>query len=239
MDGNKDTTSTIKKNSRKRTISISHPKISGNTKIPKPTSAPSLAKSTIPKSPRRGILTLGGRFSDQKSKPVCTLGNPLGEIMKLRASFPDFPKKMMECLVIKYNGNCGKVFKILTSKGWTPSGSVTKKSFTNGVNSHFTLHYYHGRFPGLEKIKEIIKDKQTGSFLTYYKTAATTNLETKSVDENSVKYFVCCKLESGEIAEKHIQVIEIPDIVRDLLSLTESIKAPRKRDLTCVPGYVY
>lgn len=154
---------------------------------------------------------------------------PISDLKRLKEGFPDFPSKMMEYLFLRYNGNCGKIFNSLVKKGWTPKG-VTKKSFCNRTNKHFTLSYYYGIAPKADILELLFKKQPPGAFITYYRYSS-------GGDNNLYKYFLCFKAKNGKLAERCIPNLEITETIKYVLQLEKEVHTPTKIDLTCIPGF--
>lgn len=169
--------------------------------------------------------------SDKKSKSVkkvVNVNDPSGDIKKLFSMFPSFPKKMMTCLLLRQDGNCYKVFKELSHKGWKSSDGSKKNPFRNKANKHLTVPYFFGISPSKSLIKSIFKDANVGSFITYFKYA----------DKHSSKfsYVLCSKNVRGKIVEKYIDQFQIPD--GNCASVHGGpLHDKRKRDLTWIPCF--
>ena len=79
--------------------------------------------------------------------------------------FPDFPKAMLNALVIREQGNMKAVASYLLDKGWGKSGPLINTLSTT-ENSHFTVKYFWGNLK--PSYLEELKTNPVGSYFTAF-----------------------------------------------------------------------
>ena len=143
----------------------------------------------------------------------------------LYKAFPKFPKKMMDCLIVQYEGNYRKIYKMLTSKGWDTS--IDRRSFSNKADPHLTTRYYFG-IRTKDSTAGLLENCPTGSYLTYY----------RYVGELLV-YFLKYKNTNGDIVECRIsrcflypETIQLTNLKHPLVNYDDV------RDMTYIPPSV-
>lgn len=163
-------------------------------------------------------------------KAIPTLGSPkriaefeaqLSEIqfLALIECFPDFPLKMLHCLVIQHNGNFYEIYKTLEAKGWKPR--TTKQIYRNEPDPHITTKYYFGLLPSEVFREKLFKGKSIGSFITYYKYI-----------NGSPQYFFCSK-KDGAIVEYRI---DGPNNIPLHTDFSDAIIDKRTRKVSWIPN---
>ena len=115
-------------------------------------------------------------------------------------AFPNFPAKMMNCLILKSKGNCREVFLHLRSKGWKPI-KYTKKSFSDSFDKHFTISYFHGIYS--PNIYEEIVAAPAGTYLTCYK-----------LTPSRIRYYCINKDKNSFITEQVIDNCEVQPTIQ-------------------------
>merc|ERR1711862_543148 len=217
--------------------------IPDNCKVTKKKSLPTFLESRVyavsnnmeNASPRdSSVLTQGFLSSDdikvlavtkqQSAEKFCEKPILLDYINLLSMSFPDFPKRMIESLVARFDGNCDAVYNFLLGRDLKPISADL--AFEDKVDEHFTCPYYFGQAPSRKEIIQILRPYGSGHFITYYRTCE---------DANQFKYYVCYKNRASEISEKAIRLPFIPDVLKTALGLTEGIRCPNTRDRYFVP----
>ena len=159
-----------------------------------------------------------------KSTEILNIPSLIDEVIELRNGYSEFPLKMLLHLIVRFEGNTAQVHYYLQSKGWR---SCRILQLLDNEDPHFTTLYYHGLLPDFNEANSLLKPKSIpcGTFITYYRHTSESTRE--------YKYFLCYKNFSGSIIEKPIRMPVIPDVLRNALGLSRSIKCPpslRKAD---------
>mmetsp|Transcript_15499 Transcript_15499/g.19733 ORF Transcript_15499/g.19733 Transcript_15499/m.19733 type:complete len:179 (-) Transcript_15499:23-559(-) len=145
-------------------------------------------------------------------------GNPDSYLQELIAMFPEFPTKMMHCLVLRYHGNYYKIRKTLLSAGWKPANS--SHSFPKSHDKHLTVKYFYGPEPSDQHKQSIFLHASQGSFVSFFR-----------IVNGSPRYFLCYK-EYEKLRELQLPGPQVPV---ELEFLSKSIKDTRTRDISWIP----
>ena len=168
-----------------------------------------------------GLLT-SQRNSIQPSSPQLT---PSTQIELLSKNFPDFPKKMLRCLILRSEGRYSSVYNDLKSKGWRPRiKKETSKLLSKTRDKHLTTPYYHGVVVNEVEIEKISKKcKKTGSFCTF----------AYSKPGKDTVYYLCIN-DNDTITMK---AIDGPAIDKNLVKQFKPVRDKETKDLSYIPSF--
>lgn len=148
-------------------------------------------------------------------------------ITELRRLFPDFPQQMIDCIVLRYDGNCAEAYDFMVSRDWKPI-SLPKEAFVNSCDIHFTTSYYHGMAPSDLELRELFKNQPIGSYITFYRPEPPGS-------EMLFKYYVCFKNRCGDITEKPMKFPNVAQVLVSMLLLSSPIRSTLKTSTNIVP----
>lgn len=107
--------------------------------------------------------------------------------------FPEFPKAMMETLVIRELGNMKAVASFLLSRGWGSKKSLTD-GLSHSINPHIDVKYFWG--PDRPEYVAKLQKEQNGSYYTVFSPPHTYLIYFKN--ERGL-------IEQGQICSPHVE----------------------------------
>lgn len=123
--------------------------------------------------------------------------------------FPDFPKSMLDILVVRERGNMKAVALYLLHKGWGKTSPLID-ALSSSEDPHFTVKYFWGLLK--ESYLEELKTKPTGTYFTAIELP------------NNYSMFVHSG--SGEILKEQIKAPSVEEVPAECSKLKFPLERP-------------